>query len=138
MGVTITGWDDLIEKLEKLGNQAYVDDVTKRAVDAAKETVASSMRSAIAASEYGPRSTRSVAASVVATSAKVNSYGTYSVAMPTGRDAKGKRNGEKAAYLEYGTSKLAARPWRARAVASAEHPCIKIMENILKSEMQLE
>ena len=96
------------------------------------------MRSAIASSEYGPRSTGSVAASVVATDAKVNSYGTYSVAKPTGRDEEGKRNGEKAAYLEYGSPKMAARPWRARAVAGAEDAAIRIMEDVIASEMDLD
>ena len=108
MGIQINGFDNLIKELDKLSKKAYVDEVTKKAVNAAKDVVASSMRSAIASSEYGPRSTGSVAASVVATDAKVNSYGTYSVAKPTGRDEEGKRNGEKAAYLEYGSPKKPA------------------------------
>lgn len=129
------GLDALIEKLEKLSDKSRVDEIAKKAVNAAKDVVASSMRSAIASSEYGPRSTGSVAASVVATDAKVNSYGTYSVAKPTGRDEEGKRNGEKAAYLEYGSPKMAARPWRAKAVSAAEGSCVKIMEQVIKSEM---
>ena len=135
LGIQINGFDNLIKELDKLSKKAYVDEVTKKAVNAAKDVVASSMRSAIASSEYGPRSTGSVAASVVATDAKVNSYGTYSVAKPTGRDEEGKRNGEKAAYLEYGSPKMAARPWRAKAVSAAEGSCVKIMEQVIKSEM---
>ena len=138
MGIQINGFDNLIKELDKLSKKAYVDEVTKKAVNAAKDVVASSMRSAIASSEYGPRSTGSVAASVVATDAKVNSYGTYSVAKPTGRDKEGKRNGEKAAYLEYGSPKMAARPWRARAVAGAEDAAIRIMEDVIASEMDLD
>ena len=138
MSIQVIGFDDLIKKLEKLSDKAKVDDITKKAVDAARGVVASSMQSAIASSEHGKHSTGSVSASVISTDAKVNSYGTFSVAMPTGRDAKGKRNAEKAAYLEYGTSKLTARPWRARATASAEGQCVKIMEDILKSEMDID
>jgi len=138
MRMELSGWDDLVKYLDKLSRKPYLDGVTKKAVDAAKETVADSMRSAIGASEYGPRSTGSVASSVVATYAKVNSYGTYSVAMPTGHDSQGKRNGEKAAYLEYGSPTMAARPWRKRAVAGAEKKCIEIMKQVLDSEMQLD
>lgn len=138
MAIQLNGWDDLIKYLDKLSSKPYLDSVTKKAVDEAKEVVASSMRSAIASSEYGEHATGSVAASVIATSAKVNSYGTYSVAMPTGRDAKGKRNGEKAAYLQYGTSRLAARPWRERAVNGAEPQVKKILEEVLKSELKLD
>ena len=138
MGVQLTGWDDLIKYLDKLSTKPYLDSITQKAVNQAKEVGASSMRSAIASSEFGERSTGSVAASVVTTYAKVNSYGTYSVAMPSGHDKKGKRNGEKAAYLEYGSPTLAARPWRARAVTAAKGHALKIMEEILKSEMKLE
>lgn len=138
MSVKVTGFDDLLKKLDKLSDKAKVDAIAKKAVDAAKDTVASSMRSAISASEYGARSTGSVAASVVPTVAKVNSYGAYSVAKPNGMHPSGKRNGEVAAYLNYGSRTMSARPWRAKACSSAEAPATKIMEEVLKSEMDLD
>ena len=138
MRMEMTGWDDLIKRLDKLADKSRVDEAAKKAVDAAKETVASSMRSAISRSEYGQYSTGSVASSVVATAAKVNSYGVFSVAKPEGMHPSGKRNGEIAAYLNYGTPNMSARPWRAAACSSAEAPATKIIENTLKSEMQLD
>lgn len=137
MAITVTGLDAVLRKLEKLSNQSHVEGIAKKAINAAKGNVVSSMKSALSASEAGPRFTGSVAASVSPTEAKVNSYGVYSVARPTGRDAKGERNGAKAAYLEYGTRRMAARPWRSQAVASAESACVSIMENVVNGEMQL-
>lgn len=144
MAITVNGMDDVLRKLEKLSNQSHVEGIAKKAVNAAKSQVVSSMKSALSASEGGPMSTGSIAASVSATDALVNSYGVYAVARPTGRDSKGVRNGEKAAYLEYGTYKkrptpgMAARPWRAQATESAKAQCERIMEQVVKSEMQLD
>ena len=138
MGVKVEGMDDVLKLLDKYSNKANVDEVAKKAVGAAKAKVAASMRSAIASSEHGSRSTGSAASSVSATEEKVNSYGAYSVARPTGHDAKGKRNGEKAAYLEYGSPTLTARPWRKKAIAGAEKECIKIMEKVVASELGAE
>ena len=134
----MTGWDDLIKRLDKLSDKAKVDDAAKKAVDAAKETVASSMRSAIRSVEYGQYSTGAISASVTTTDAKVNSYGVFSVAKPEGTHPSGIRNGELAAYLNYGTSKMTARPWRERACTAAEAPAKKIIENTLKTEMDLD
>lgn len=136
--ITVNGFDEIIEKLDKLSQKAKVDEIAMKAVNEAKGIVANSMSNAISGSEYGPRSTGSVAASIEPTEAKVNSYGVYSVARPTGRDSKGMRNGEKAAYLEYGTHRMVARPWRSRAVSGVEGQAQKIMEEIVKAEMELE
>lgn len=141
--MTIVGWDDMLNKLTKFSKKAYLDDVTKKAVNAAKDTVASSMRSSLSWAEAHrgngkDRTTGAVAGSVVAIDAKVNSYGTYSVAMPTGRHPSGTPNGRLAAMLEYGGHNLDARPWRASAVSMAEGPATQIMEEVLKSEMELD
>ena len=133
--LNITGFDDVLHMLEKYSRKANVDAVAKRAVEAAKGKVASAMSASLALSEAGPQSTGSISGSVQPTDAKINSYGAYSVARPTGRDNKGVRNAEKAAYLEYGTYRLDPRPWRARAVNSAMGPCKKIMEGIVTREL---
>lgn len=139
----ITGMDDLLKKLDNLSDRGKVEEIAKKAVAAAQPLNEAAMRSAIASVEHGPYATGSVSGSVTSTEAKINSYGAYAVARPTGRDAKGVRNGEKAAYLQYGSprdgpKKLAARPWRQRAVNSAEGPCRTRMEEVLKAEMGLE
>ena len=136
--LTISGFDEVIKKLEKMSKKATVDAAAKKAVDAAKGIVVSSAKSAVSASEHGPRSTGSVAASISATATKVNAYGTYSVARPTGRDREGKRNGEKAAYLEYGTPNMPARPWRSSAAQSAEPACKAVIEQVISKEFEAE
>ena len=127
------GLDALIEKLEKLSDRSRVDEIAKKAVNAATPTAVNAVKSAVGASEYGPRATGSVSKSIQGTSAKINQFGVFSVAKPTGRDAKGRAN--KATILENGNSKIAARPWRAKAVSTAEGSCVKIMEQVIKSEM---
>lgn len=136
MSITVTGMDDLLRKFEKLSNPTHVEEIAKKAVKAAQPVNERAMKAAIAAAEHGPKSTGSVAASVSSTQAKVNAYGVYAVARPTGRDKQGVRNGAKAAFLEYGGKNLAPRPWRAGAVASAEPECVRIMEDIVKQEME--
>ena len=138
MHIEITGFDDLIKKLEKLSDKSKVDAIAKKAVEAATPTAVSAVRSAVRGSEYGPRSTGSVAASITGTPAKINTFGVFSVAKPTGYDPHGRSNAYKATMLENGNSKIGARPWRSKAVASAEPACIRIMEDIIKSEMQLD
>ena len=133
----ITGMDDLLKKLEKLSNRGQVEEIARKAVDAAEPLNEAAMRSAVASVEHGPYSTGSVSGSISSTAAKVNSYGVFAVARPTGRDAKGERNAAKAAYLQYGTSRLPARPWREKAVHSAESQCVKAIESVLQSEMEL-
>lgn len=129
------GLDALIEKLEKLSDKSRVDEIAKKAVNAATPTAVNAVKSAVGASEYGPRATGSISKSIQGTSAKINQFGVFSVAKPTGRDAKGRANAYKATILENGNSKIAARPWRAKAVSAAEGSCVKIMEQVIKSEM---
>jgi hypothetical protein len=135
MGIKLTGFDELLEKLDKLSDKSRVDEIAKKAVEAATPAAVSAVKSAVRSSEYGPRSTGSVAASITGTAAKINNFGVFAVAKPTGYDAKGRANAYKATMLENGNVKIAARPWRGRAVSTAEPQCVKIMEEIIKSEM---
>ena len=135
MGVQVTGLDELIERLEKLSDQSRVEEIAKKAVEAATPTAVSAVKSAVRASEYGPYATGSVADSITATPAKINNFGVFAVAKPTGHDRKGRSNVYKATLLEYGNSKIGARPWREKARAAGEPTCLKIMEQVIKSEM---
>ena len=136
--VTVQGFEDVLKKLHDFSQREKMESIAKKAIDAAKGTVVSSTKSAVASSEHGPYSTGSVASSISATETKVNSYGVYTVARPTGRDRKGKSNAKKASWLQYGKGHMSARPWRERAVASSESTAIKIIEEVLQSEMELE
>lgn len=136
--IEMEGFDELIHKLEKLGDQSYVEGIAKKAVDEAAPLTEAQMKSSLASSERGPYSTGSIAASVQTTKAKVNQYGVFAVSRPTGRDVKGVRNGEKAAYLQYGTKRMAARPWRDKAVNASLGPAQVVMEQVIKQEMELD
>ena len=136
--ITIEGFDELIQKLDKLSRKNTVDDIAKHAVDNAASIVVNATRGAI------PNAT--VAGSVRADPAKVNSYGVFAVAKPTGRQKNGRKtitNATRAALIEYGTYKadgyrIAPNPWRAKAAKSAEEPARKAMEETIKAEMELE
>lgn len=136
--LNVNGLDELLRKMEKLSDRGKVEEIAKKAVEAAQPLNEASMRAALSSVEHGPYATGSVSGSISSTPAKINAYGAYAVARPTGHDAKGVRNGAKAAFLQYGTSKLPARPWRERAVSGAEAACVKTMEEVVKSEMELE
>ena len=136
--IRVEGLDDLLKKLDKLATKATVDEIAKKAVDTAAPIVEAATRSALASVETGPYATGSVSSSVEAIPARTNAYGVFSAARPTGRDAKGERNAAKAAFLQYGTSRLKARPWRQKAVNTAKGPAIKAMEAVIKAEMELE
>lgn len=133
----VEGIDDVLKRLEKLSDRSKIEAIAKKAVNEAKNVVCESTKSAVRASEKGPYSTGSIAASIEVTDAKINSYGVFAVARPTGRDDRGVRNGEKAAYLEYGTPNMAARPWRSKAVSDSEAKAKEIIENVVTKEMQL-
>lgn len=134
----VEGIDDVLKRLEKLSDRSKIDAIAKKAVNEAKNVVSESTKSAVGASEKGPYSTGSIASSIEVTDAKINSYGVFAVARPTGRDDRGVRNGEKAAYLEYGTPNMPARPWRSKAVSNSEAKAKEIIENVVTKEMQLE
>ena len=133
----VEGIDDVLKRLEKLSDRSKIEAIAKKAVNEAKSVVSESTKAAVSASERGPYSTGSIAASIEVTDAKINSYGVFAVARPTGRDDRGVRNGEKAAYLEYGTPNMAARPWRSKAVSNSEAKAKEIIEKVVTKEMQL-
>ena len=129
MGARVEGLDELIKLFDKLSDKSRVDEIAKKAVDAALPTLTSSIRSHIHPSE--------AAAGVTQRSAKVNAFGVFGVGTVTGHDRYGVPYAKIANVLEYGRhdGKPPHKPWRAASVSSAEPACIKIMEQIIKSEM---
>lgn len=128
MRMEIHGMDELIEKLEKLSDKSRVDEIAKKAVNAALPTVVSSVQSHI--------HPRDVAGGVTATAARDNAYGVFAVAKVTGRTKKGS-NALRAAVLEYGRhdGRGGHIPWRKSAVSAAESASKQIMEDVIKTEM---
>lgn len=133
--LNVTGLDKVMQFMYKYTLKQNVDAMAKKAVESCRGKIVSATKASISMSERGAHSTGSVAASIDATQTRINAYGAYLVARPTGRDSKGVRNGEKAAYLEYGTPTLPARPWRNRVVVAAREPCMKIMEQVVAKEL---
>ena len=136
--IEVNGFDDVLKKFDKLSDLGKVNDIAIKAITKAKPISAAQMRAAIASVEYGQYASGSVSASIESTDTLMNGYGVYAVARPTGRDAKGVRNGAKAAWLQYGAPNLMARPWKQKAVGAATGPCIQTIESVLQSEMELE
>ena len=66
----------------------------------------------------------------------VNKDNQYRITVrPTGKDKKGTRNMEKAAYLEFGTNKQPATPILSPAVREAEEPAAEKMQDVFNREM---
>ena len=129
MGVRVEGLDDLIKLFDRLSDKTRVDEIAQKAINAALPTLTSSIRSHIHPSE--------AAAGVTQRSAKVNAFGVFGVGTVTGHDRYGVPYAKIANVLEYGRHdrKPPHKPWRAASASSAEPASIKIMEQIIKSEM---
>ena len=135
MGIKITGFDDLNRILEK---GVKIDQIAKKAVDQAAPILQGSLSSKIAGAASRGYATGELAGSIKASKARKNDRGVFAVVGPSGTDSKGMRNGEKLAYLEYGTSRgQAAHPVRASAASSAEAQCKSVMERIVHEELEV-
>jgi len=115
--------DEFMNQLEELGN---VDVYAPQMVDAALPVLQRALQGAY--SKH--RITAALAGSVKIKKATENAYGYFGVVFPSGTDARGVRNAEKAVYLEYGTSKQHATPVIASAVNSCEGEVLKVMEEV--------
>ncbi len=135
------GIDNLINKLNRLGNEA--DEIAKEAIDAASPTLEQTFKQCISEvtnrvdPNGKPYSTGELSDSIEATPAVTNAYGNYAAVRPTGVDSKGMRNGEKMAYLEYGTSKQAPRPCIKKAVNRSKKKCMEQMQRVVEKRMNI-
>lgn len=113
----INGTKGLIGDIGNIADE-MLDESAPTVVDAWKKNIRAA---ADRVDDHGrPYSTGALEKSIKATKAKANAYGHFVAARPTGEDARGTRNGEKMAYLEYGTSKQVAHPTMAKTVAETE------------------
>ena len=81
------------------------------------------------------RATGAMAESIKATKPASNDRGYFTAIRPTGRDRDGTRNAEKMAHMEYGTSRMKARPTIASAVNAAEHKVLDTMQDVFNREV---
>lgn len=130
----MTGLDDLIGKLENLS--ANTDEIARDAIDAAKPTLREALSQCIEEAANRGYATGELAGSIQATKTKQYAYGYYADVKPTGTDKKGVRNGEKLAYLEYGTSRQLAHPVMKRALDRAGKTCQEIMQEKVEEALK--
>lgn len=118
--------DDFIDGLGILSDD--INEIAKGAIDQASPTLAQALSSEISAQANRGYATGELAGSVRPTKAKINNYGVFCAVIVSGTDDRGMRNGEKLAYLEYGTSKQAAHPVMQSAISKSEGRCTDIIQ----------
>lgn len=128
----MSGLDDFMDQLEKLED---TEEIAKKCVNAAVPALEESVKNGITEAADRGYATGDLANSVKGTKAKSNDYGVFSAILCTGTDEKGVRNGEKMAYLEYGTTKQDAHPVMQKAVNNVESQCLETMQNTFNAEV---
>lgn len=126
------GMDELMEELEAM---ADLSEIAPKMINAATPTVVENLSKNIHSAADRGYATGELESAVHATKAKQNNYGYFAAVGVTGTDSKGMRNGEKMAYLEYGTSKQEAHPVMAKTVNESEDTCIEKMQEIFNREV---
>lgn len=125
MGFQTMGFEDMEKELSK---NADAERIACEAIDAASPVLEKTLKNEIENVVTEEYSTGELAKSIKATDAKVNGYGCFAAVKPTGTDSKGVRNGEKMAYMEYGTSKQTPKPVLRKAIGKSEKACLEAMQ----------
>lgn len=133
----MNGLDMLIEELER---SADLSEVAPKMIDAATPILVKNLKKNIQSAASRGYATGALAESVHATKARMNQYGYFSAVGPTGTDKSGVRNGEKLAYLEYGTSRNGKqhqppRPVMARTMNESEEAVVERMQEVFNAEV---
>lgn len=122
-----------VEFLKQLGRLAEVEKYAPKMLEAAAPVLVRSVKSSLR-SVTGSMATGQMVNSIKPTKVFHNKFGYFLTVRPTGYDKNGVRNMEKAAYLEYGTSKQNARPWAARASNDAQAEVLAKMTEVFERE----
>lgn len=125
--------DDFVAQLEKLDNYDFI---AKMMLDTVAPLLVDSLKHEIRRfDEYSQDG--SLFNSITASKAKKNQYGHYvSVGPKKGsKNKRGVRNGEVLAYLEYGTSKMTAKPVIAIANNAVENRVKALLLEIFNEEV---
>ena len=124
--------DEFVRTLEKLEN---FDKVAEKILKATAPILVNSLQTHIGRlNKYSWDG--ELRGSITAGKIRLNSYGYYIPVGPARRskDSKGVYNGTKLAYLEYGTSKMAAHPTIDAASKAVENQIIEKMQQIFEEE----
>lgn len=143
----IEGIDDLMKDLGEL----EIDRIAPKMLEEASPLLEREVKAAL----FSHQDTGEMYRSIKSTGAMRNKYGYYLSVRPTGtsggkkwknsRTKGGKRVGkteklrnmDKAAYLEFGTSRQPARPVFSKAVRKAESPVLDKMQEVFNREVDL-
>ena len=130
----VTGMDEVEKMFDDLMN---VKTLAIEAVNKAAPLLVASAKKSVRAAANKGYATGGLENSFTATKAKNNKWGTFSEIKPVGKDSKGIRYGERAAYLEYGTVvngsvHTSSAPWRKQAVEQARKKCEDEIEKVLQ------
>lgn len=123
-----------VEFLKQLGRLADVEKYAPQMLEAAVPILVRSVKASLTLSAY-KNPTGKMVASVKASRLFHNNNGFWMTVRPTGVD-QGVRNMEKAAYLEYGTSKQPARPWADRASNNAKEEVLDAMQKAFEEAVK--
>jgi len=124
--------DEFVKKLERLDDY---DRIAKKMLNTGAQILVGTMKHEIARlDEYSQSG--SLRDSIVAGKPRKNEIGYFVPVGPkTGsKDKNGTRNGEKLAYMEYGTSKMDPHPVLERAKMAAENRVIYLMQEVFDEE----
>ena len=124
-----------VEFLKQLGRMADVEQYAPMMLEESAPILVKTTRAALASSA-SKDPTGQMVESIKASHVFHNKYGFYMTVRPTGKDKNGVRNMEKAAWLEYGTSKQPARPWAAKSQKDAEPAVLAKMQEVFEREME--
>lgn len=127
----------LFEFLNKL--EGNIDVICCDGIKASEPIIEKALKEECAKHNIAERDTTrgAMVASIKATGPKKTKSGIYDFVRPTGKDAKGVRNMEKLAYLEYGTSKQPATPVCTKVKNQISKEVADTMENEIKKGMGL-
>lgn len=131
------GLDMMVEELERIGK---IDKLAPKMIEAATPILVENLKNNVRTAAGNGYATGELVASIGATDTEKNSYGYFSAVRPVGKDSKGMRNGEKMAYLEYGTSRNGKqhqppRPVLTRTLHESEDAVLKRMQEVFDAEV---
>ncbi len=98
----LDGIDELVNELEEMGD---LSETAPKMLGEAGTILERNLKKNVRIAASNGNATGELVESIHTMPARQNAYGHYTVVGPTGTDKKGLRNGEKMAYLEYGTSR---------------------------------
>lgn len=120
--------NEITRQLEKLSNY---DEIAEKMLSEAVPKIEENVKKEVAKHQVSGEMLESIKSS----KPKKNQYGWFVTVFPSGKDKKGVRNGEKLAYLEYGTANQSAQPVLTKAINDSRAAVNKILQDIFNREV---